>query len=209
MAWEENPRICLHMQLIAILSRTGVTTIHHFHQRFKKIIPYHVSKQERDLEIYHPDGHRHPHGHRHQPGRHELHRSPLSAPPSRRGSTTPRGATAPRPPASPRGTANPRGPTYPRGPTATVLVHPHHHSAGAAIAPASSTRATHGPSSPLSEARQYPLLAGFSCQTLRGTFACGQYVNTGENNFYNHEPHILLLLSFSQKANLAFKNGPF
>ena len=26
MAWEENPRICLHMQLIAILSRTGVYT---------------------------------------------------------------------------------------------------------------------------------------------------------------------------------------
>ena len=26
MAWEENPRICLHMQLIAILSRTGVNT---------------------------------------------------------------------------------------------------------------------------------------------------------------------------------------
>ena len=26
MAWEENPRICLHMQLIAILSRTGVFT---------------------------------------------------------------------------------------------------------------------------------------------------------------------------------------
>ena len=25
MAWEENSRICLHMQLIAILSRTGVT----------------------------------------------------------------------------------------------------------------------------------------------------------------------------------------
>ena len=25
MAWEENPRICLHMQLIAILSRTGVS----------------------------------------------------------------------------------------------------------------------------------------------------------------------------------------
>ena len=24
MAWEESPRICLHMQLIAILSRTGV-----------------------------------------------------------------------------------------------------------------------------------------------------------------------------------------
>ena len=24
MAWEETPRICLHMQLIAILSRTGV-----------------------------------------------------------------------------------------------------------------------------------------------------------------------------------------
>ena len=27
MAWEENPRICLHMQLIAILSRTGVDTV--------------------------------------------------------------------------------------------------------------------------------------------------------------------------------------
>ena len=25
MAWEENSRICLHMQLIAILSRTGVS----------------------------------------------------------------------------------------------------------------------------------------------------------------------------------------
>ena len=28
MAWEENPRICLHMQLIAILSRTGVIPIY-------------------------------------------------------------------------------------------------------------------------------------------------------------------------------------
>ena len=28
MAWEENPRICLHMQLIAILSRTGVLHTH-------------------------------------------------------------------------------------------------------------------------------------------------------------------------------------
>ena len=27
MAWEENSRICLHMQLIAILSRTGVEII--------------------------------------------------------------------------------------------------------------------------------------------------------------------------------------
>ena len=27
MAWEENPRICLHMQLIAILSRTEVEII--------------------------------------------------------------------------------------------------------------------------------------------------------------------------------------
>ena len=27
MAWEENSRICLHMQLIAILSRIGVFTI--------------------------------------------------------------------------------------------------------------------------------------------------------------------------------------
>lgn len=26
MAWEENSRICLHMQLIAILSRIGVKT---------------------------------------------------------------------------------------------------------------------------------------------------------------------------------------
>ena len=29
MAWEENSRICLHMQLIAILSRTGVKTEHY------------------------------------------------------------------------------------------------------------------------------------------------------------------------------------
>ena len=28
MAWEENPRICLHMQLIAILSRTEVSIDH-------------------------------------------------------------------------------------------------------------------------------------------------------------------------------------
>ena len=27
MAWEENSRICLHMQLIAILSRTGVCVL--------------------------------------------------------------------------------------------------------------------------------------------------------------------------------------
>ena len=27
MAWEENSRICLHMQLIAILSRIGVTSV--------------------------------------------------------------------------------------------------------------------------------------------------------------------------------------
>ena len=27
MAWEENPRICLHMQLIAILSRTEVDSV--------------------------------------------------------------------------------------------------------------------------------------------------------------------------------------
>ena len=27
MAWEENSRICLHMQLIAILSRTGVSNV--------------------------------------------------------------------------------------------------------------------------------------------------------------------------------------
>ena len=33
MAWEENPRICLHMQLIAILSRTGVKIIQNSEQR--------------------------------------------------------------------------------------------------------------------------------------------------------------------------------
>ena len=27
MAWEENSRICLHMQLIAILSRIGVISM--------------------------------------------------------------------------------------------------------------------------------------------------------------------------------------
>ena len=38
MAWEENPRICLHMQLIAILSRTGVILDHRHavHFRTKK-----------------------------------------------------------------------------------------------------------------------------------------------------------------------------
>ena len=30
MAWEENSRICLHMQLIAILSRIGVSFISAF-----------------------------------------------------------------------------------------------------------------------------------------------------------------------------------
>ena len=31
MAWEENSRICLHMQLIAFLSRIGVITIFAIH----------------------------------------------------------------------------------------------------------------------------------------------------------------------------------
>ena len=35
MAWEENPRICLHMQLIAILSRTEVTMIKTYHSIFR------------------------------------------------------------------------------------------------------------------------------------------------------------------------------
>ena len=30
MAWEENSRICLHTQLIAILSRIGVVRLHPF-----------------------------------------------------------------------------------------------------------------------------------------------------------------------------------
>lgn len=34
MAWEENPRICLHMQLIAILSRIGVIFVN-FQARVK------------------------------------------------------------------------------------------------------------------------------------------------------------------------------
>ena len=35
MAWEENPRICLHMQLIAILSRTGVVLSYFSNQTLK------------------------------------------------------------------------------------------------------------------------------------------------------------------------------
>ena len=38
MAWEENSRICLHMQLIAILSRTGVTSITSIHAKLQKVI---------------------------------------------------------------------------------------------------------------------------------------------------------------------------
>lgn len=38
MAWEENPRICLHMQLIAILSRTGVINSEN-HKYFIRNIP--------------------------------------------------------------------------------------------------------------------------------------------------------------------------
>ena len=39
MAWEENSRICLHMQLIAMLSRIGVIT-HPFHaySRLRKVL---------------------------------------------------------------------------------------------------------------------------------------------------------------------------
>ena len=37
MAWEENSRICLHMQLIAILSRTGVLIIKHLQACLKKV----------------------------------------------------------------------------------------------------------------------------------------------------------------------------
>ena len=35
MAWEENSRICLHMQLIAILSRIGAIFVN-FQDRVKK-----------------------------------------------------------------------------------------------------------------------------------------------------------------------------
>ena len=34
MAWEENSRICLHMQLIAILSRIGVILAYHYIEFF-------------------------------------------------------------------------------------------------------------------------------------------------------------------------------
>ena len=37
MAWEENPRICLHMQLIAILSRTEVT-LHLFRKEVRVVV---------------------------------------------------------------------------------------------------------------------------------------------------------------------------
>ena len=34
MAWEENSRICLHMQLIAILSRIGVVSFNLYDSPF-------------------------------------------------------------------------------------------------------------------------------------------------------------------------------
>ena len=53
MAWEENPRICLHMQLIAILSRTGVTflpcthtNLFHLMDRMKKRQTYEVCRYQ-------------------------------------------------------------------------------------------------------------------------------------------------------------------
>lgn len=47
MAWEENPRICLHMQLIAILSRIGVSLHYYvfiFHFSFSAFRPFAVIK---------------------------------------------------------------------------------------------------------------------------------------------------------------------
>ena len=44
MAWEENSRICINMQLIAILSRTGVT-IEYKSGSAKPTVSYNVSKQ--------------------------------------------------------------------------------------------------------------------------------------------------------------------
>ena len=41
MVWEENSRICLHMQLIAILSRIGVVLFSRIHTN-PILYPYHI-----------------------------------------------------------------------------------------------------------------------------------------------------------------------
>ena len=40
MAWEENSRICLHMQLIAILSRIGVISMRKLPSFSKKVTDF-------------------------------------------------------------------------------------------------------------------------------------------------------------------------
>ena len=42
MAWEENSRICLHMQLIAILSRIGVSQYNNLPNEM--FVKHHVSQ---------------------------------------------------------------------------------------------------------------------------------------------------------------------
>ena len=57
MAWEENPRICLHMQLIAILSRTGVNNYNqvvkelrcHFSEKKAMALLYKLESCTREL----------------------------------------------------------------------------------------------------------------------------------------------------------------
>ena len=52
MAWEENPRICLHMQLIAILSRIGVLIqIKSTYNKQKILTKHSVNKPVDTLEI--------------------------------------------------------------------------------------------------------------------------------------------------------------
>ena len=47
MAWEENSRICLHMQLIAILSRIGVVYMMMMKDREQRLIASLVNEKTR------------------------------------------------------------------------------------------------------------------------------------------------------------------
>ena len=55
MAWEENSRICLHMQLIAILSRTGVIMHNNIHIKTIIYIYYYstAKKKQKRLKTQH------------------------------------------------------------------------------------------------------------------------------------------------------------
>ena len=51
MAWEENSRICLHMQLIAILSRIGVYSLNIFNINKEMMLLIHTKTTKHSLSF--------------------------------------------------------------------------------------------------------------------------------------------------------------